>query len=293
MADRVISETKRGPLINQTAGKSKVDDFADDRRLSRLERAHIAFIRRSLKPGLLDGAIRWCQRRLGATWIHYCTRHLLHFRGLGRLPAFEPEQSYVVVSNHRSFFDMYVITAQLVRRGLRHRIFFPVRSDFFYDTLSGFFVNGVMSFFAMYPPIFRQRQRASLNVASLAEITRLLRAGGCFVGLHPEGTRNKGPDPYTFLSPQRGVGRVIFDARVPVLPVFINGLINNLQRQVTSNFDRTGKPIIVVFGEPLDLTNLWEQGRGPNTDRMVADAVMQAIGRLGEEERRIRAALES
>jgi len=65
-----------------------------------------------------------------------------------------------------------------------------------------------MSFLAMYPPIFRERSRAALNLVGLDELAWLLRRGGTFLGIHPEGTRGKGDDPYTLLPAQPGVGRI-------------------------------------------------------------------------------------
>jgi len=259
-------------------------------RLSRIERAQIGFVRRTFDPGWRQALIRWCQRRLGSTWIHYCTRHLRHVHGLERLPPLELSKSYLCVSNHRSFFDMYVVTTELVRRGLAHRIVFPVRAKFFYDSRLGLLVNGVMSFFAMYPPIFRERRQAALNLASLDELAWLLRHGGIFAGLHPEGTRKKDDDPYTFLPAQRGVGKVIANSRVTVLPVFVNGLINDLPKQVSSNFDRTGNPINIVFGSPIDFTDLFAEPSSPQQHRQIVERVMSELGRLGEEERLIRAA---
>jgi 1-acyl-sn-glycerol-3-phosphate acyltransferase len=256
--------------------------------LGKSERFQIRFIRQTIEPGRADRAIRWCQRHVGATWIHVCTRHLVHVHGVERLPAFDPAQSYVCVANHRSFFDLYVVTAFLVRHGLDHRILFPVRANFFYDRPLGFFVNGVMSFFAMYPPIFREKKRLPLNVKSLEELVWLLRRGGIFAGLHPEGTRKLDDDPYTFLPAQPGVGRVIHGARVAVLPVFINGLQNDLPRQVASNFDRSGRSVNVVFGAPLELGELLERKRSPRVYREISERVMQAIGALGQEERRLR-----
>jgi 1-acyl-sn-glycerol-3-phosphate acyltransferase len=64
-----------------------------------------------------------------------------------------------LVSNHRSFFDLYVVTGYLVKRNMPHRLVFPVRANFFYDRRLGLFVNGVMSFFAMYPPLFQRRKK--------------------------------------------------------------------------------------------------------------------------------------
>jgi len=258
-------------------------------KLSRIERMQISFIRRTFDPGTTNRVIRWCQRSIGSTWIHHFTKHLRHVHGLERLPDLDLSESFILVSNHRSFFDLYVVTGDLVRRGLQHRIVFPVRSSFFYDQPAGFFVNGVMSFFAMYPPIFRDKKHQALNLVSLDELAWLLRQGGMFAGLHPEGTRKKDDDPYTFLPAQPGVGKVIHTARVPVIPVFINGLINDLPRQVTSNFDGTGTPIFVVFGEPIDFGELMEKPGSIRTYKRIADHTMKVIGELGQEEKRLRA----
>jgi 1-acyl-sn-glycerol-3-phosphate acyltransferase len=254
-----------------------------------MERAQIRWIGGTFEPGPRDRVIRKCQRLVGATWIHHCTKHLRQMHGLDRVPKFDPGKSYIVVSNHRSFFDLYVITGDMVHRGLEHRIVFPVRSEFFYDRALGFFVNGVMSFFAMYPPVFRDRERAALNLIGLDELAWLLRRGGVVVGLHPEGTRNLGDDPYAFLPAQSGVGRLIHKSRVEVIPVFINGLINDLKQQVWSNFDRSGRPIHVVFGEPVGFGELLDRPGSPRTYKAIAERCMEVVGALGQEEKRHRA----
>jgi 1-acyl-sn-glycerol-3-phosphate acyltransferase len=256
-----------------------------------LEKMQIRAIRRSFEPGAVDATLRWCQRNIGARWIDFCTRNLRHVHGRERLPPLDPKKSFVCVSNHRSFFDLYVITGQLVRDGMPHRIIFPVRSNFFYDQPLGFAVNGVMSFFAMYPPIFRERSRAALNLAGIDEVAWLARRGGAFIGMHPEGTRNKGNDPYEFLPAQSGVGRIIRQADVEVIPVFINGLINDLPRQLASNETRDGIPIVVVFGKPIDFGGLIEETPSPRLYKRIADRSIDAIRELSLEEKEIRAKL--
>jgi 1-acyl-sn-glycerol-3-phosphate acyltransferase len=262
-------------------------DFGDE--LSSIERWQIDFIRRSFDPGPLDRTIRALQRYVGANWIEYSIRNLRRVHGLDRLPAFDRGQSYLCVSNHRSFFDLYVVTAYLVKRGMPHRLVFPVRSNFFYDKRLGFVVNGVMSFFAMYPPVFRERQRAALNLASLDEVVSLLRRGGTFVGLHPEGQRNKGDDPYALLPAQGGVGRIIQAARVPVIPVFINGLGNDIVKQVSSNYTKTGGDVNVVFGAPVDFGDMLDAPPSPRLHRKISERTLEVIQALGEEERALRA----
>lgn len=259
--------------------------------LSDVERAQIAFVRKTFEPGTFDRAVRLAQRYVGANWIEYAIRNLRHVRGLERLPAFDRSKSYICVSNHRSFFDLYVVTAYLVKRGMPHRLLFPVRSSFFYDARLGLAVNGLMSFFAMYPPIFRERRRAALNLASLDEVVRLAKQGGAFVGLHPEGQRNKDGDPYTLLPAQGGVGRVIQASRATVIPVFVNGLGNDIVKQVGGNFTGNGDKVTVVFGEPVDFGDMLDKPPSPRLHKKISEHTLDVIRRLGDEERAFRATL--
>lgn len=266
-----------------------LEDFEDA--LTKTERAQIKFVRGTFDPGLMDKTVRVLQRYVGANWIEASVKNLRKVSGLDRLPAWDPKTSYIVVSNHRSFFDLYVVTAYLVKRGMPHRLLFPVRSKFFYDHPLGLAVNGAMSFFAMYPPVFRERSRAALNLASLDETVRILRRGGVFLGLHPEGTRNQGADPYELLPAQGGVGRIIQSARMPVLPVFINGLGNDLPKQVAGNFTKKGSPITVTFGAPVDFGDMLDQAPSPRLHRKISEHALDAIRNLGEEDKAIRAKL--
>jgi 1-acyl-sn-glycerol-3-phosphate acyltransferase len=275
-----VSSPSRRDLLSAAQGK-----------VSRLECLQMRLIRRSLEPGLIDRVLRWGQRCIGQRWIHLATSRLHRVHHLERVHALGAEQSFILVANHRSFFDLYVVTAALVRSGLRQRIVFPVRSNFFYDRVLGFFVNGIMSFFAMYPPVFRDARLASLNLLGLEEMTRLLKSGHAMIGIHPEGQRNKSGDPYTFLPAQSGVGRLIYGARVPVIPVFVNGLLpKNLPRQILGNFDGTGIPIHTVFGTPIDFGALLDEAPSPRVYKRLAERCLEAVRELSEEEKRFRAA---
>jgi 1-acyl-sn-glycerol-3-phosphate acyltransferase len=261
---------------------------AGEAALTPLERGQVRFIRATLRPGLPDRVIRALQGSVGQWWIRAATARLSRVHGLQRLPPWDPAGSIILVANHRSFFDLYVTTAELVSRGLPHRILFPVRSTFFYDHPLGPVVNGLMSFFAMYPPIFRERKRAALNLANLDEVAALLKRGGFFVGLHPEGTRKKDDDPYTFLPAQSGVGRIIRKSGVPVIPVFVNGLGNDVIAQVRGGVTGTGRPIHVVFGAPIDFGALARAPLSPRTYKAIADKCLDAIAALGQEEKSLR-----
>jgi len=283
----------RAVIQHQPSGTLKRPDLlrVGAKRLSPIELRQVRFIRSTYESPRVDKLIRYLQRTVGAAWVDVCTRQLRRVHGFERVPRLAPHESFIFVCNHRSFFDLYVVTMELFRRGMTQRLLFPVRSRFFYDSYLGLFVNGAMSFFAMYPPIFRDKQKAFVNVASLQELSFLIQRGGAFVGMHPEGTRNTNDDPLALLPAQPGVGKIIHEARVTVIPVFINGLLpENLKRQVLSNFDRSGRPIHIVFGAPLDFSAEFAQKGSPKLHRAISGRCMEAIAELGQEEKALRAA---
>jgi hypothetical protein len=73
----------------------------------------------------------------------------------------------------------------------------------------------------------------------------------------------------------------------------VNGLINDLPRQVRSNFDRTGRKIVVVFGAPVDFGDLMRAPSTPKTHQAIAERALEAVAALSPEEQRYRAALEA
>ena len=263
--------------------------FASRGRLSFVERLNLRLVRRSFREGWFSRLLPFLQRTVGQAWIHHSTKHLRHVVGLSRLPSLDDSSSIIVVCNHRSFFDLYVLTAELVRRGMKKRMIFMVRSAFFYDSLLGLCVNFLMSFLAMYPPVFRERTKQPLNPLALEELSWLLARGGMFAGLHPEGARKKDDDPYTFLPAKPGVGRIIQASGVTVVPVFINGLGNDLVKQVRGNFDRTGDPVAIVFGKPIDFGDLLQKESCLRTHRAISEKCMEAIAELSREEKSLRA----
>ena len=264
-------------------------------RLSFRERSILRIVRASFGDHLISRLLTRLQRGPGQAWIYHATKRLCWVDGLeSTLALMTPERSgarprsILLVANHRSFFDLYVITARLVRAGMKNRIVFPVRSGFFYDRWLGLFVNFAMSFLAMYPPLFRDRRKAALNLACLDELGWLLSEGGVFVGMHPEGTRNQGPDPYTLLPVRPGVGRLVHTARTTVVPVFVNGLGNDIVRQIRSNFDGTGRAIRVLYGKPIDFDDLLAEPPSQRVFQQIADRTREHIMALGERERALR-----
>jgi 1-acyl-sn-glycerol-3-phosphate acyltransferase len=201
-----------------------------------------------------------------------------------RLPS---DASFLLVSNHRTFYDFFVLSSALYWRGVPRRIYFPVRANFFYQRLAGFLLNALMGGFSLYPPIFREKQKLVFNRFSVEEAARLLQSRKAMVGVHPEGTRNKGPDPYALLPAQPGVGRLALLTRVPVLPAFVLGVQPSLWSIIRNNWrpHSARQPIRVYFGPPLDLSDLYRQGDRPTTEKQIADRMRAAILSFAERDR--------
>ena len=233
----------------------------------------------------------FCQRIFGAGWIHLSTYNLVRVTGLEHVESVSHERPLLLVANHRSFFDMYVVSTVLFRgTKWRKQLFFPVRGRFFYDTAGGLLVNFVMGWWSMFPPFFaggdnpkpEQREFDKFSMRLLASLCR--EGAGHVIGFHPEGTRNKNSDPYTYLRPQPGVGKLIKDARPQVLPVFVAGLGNDLTKQVLGNW-RGGEPVRVRFGPAIDFSEFYERRDSVRTYKEIADFCMSKIAELGEQDR--------
>jgi 1-acyl-sn-glycerol-3-phosphate acyltransferase len=174
------------------------------------------------------------------------------------------------------------------------QLYFPVRSNFFYDQPLGVAVNAAIAGGAMYPPIYRQAERRALNDDALERMVRIVQTPGNVLGMHPEGTRGKGPDPYTFLSAQPGVGKLALVGRPTVIPAFIHGLGNNVAVDIAQNFSRrarTDHAVIVVFGKPVDYSDLAAEKPRPALYKKCADRFMAHVKQLGTRERELRAQL--
>ncbi len=258
--------------------------------LSRMERFAFYFTQR-MNGGRWKSFWTFCQRTIVAGWIRISTYNLMRVYGLEHFDEVSHERPILLVANHRSFFDMYTVSAELFRRtSWPKKLFFPVRARFFYESPLGMFVNMLMGWWSMYPPFFAAGSdplldKREFDKYSMRLLTDLCQHGAAHViGFHPEGTRNQNPDPYSFLPPKPGVGKLIKDAQPQVVPVFVAGLGNDLFKQVVGNWTG-GEKIRIHFGPPIDYTAFLDQRDGVRTYKEIAEHVMTKIAELGEQDR--------
>jgi 1-acyl-sn-glycerol-3-phosphate acyltransferase len=221
-------------------------------------------------------------------WIFIGRR--LVVRGAERLDALPKDAPFLLVANHRSFFDLFTLAWVLVgRRGMRYRISFPVRANFFYENPIGLLFCLFFSGGAMFPPFFRSPKKRAFNNHGVRILVERLREPRNFVGFHPEGRRSKLPDPYELLPAQPGAGKLVLDARPLVVPAFVSGLTNSLLGELWANL-RGKRPVVAIFGAPIT-PEIWPQGSRLTLQKRVADELLERIRALQAEERAVRAEL--
>ena len=278
------------------APNSQVEPTSDEVNvLSRFEYFAFRWVRR-MNQGRWKRFWTWCQMTLGAGWIHLSTYNIMRVYGLEHVEQASHDRPILLVANHRSFFDMYAVSTVLFRStSWRKQLFFPVRGRFFYQSPIGLLVNMIMGWWSMYPPFFSTGDRPiadkrPFDKFSFRVLTDLAKVGaGNVIGFHPEGTRNKNEDPYSFLRAQPGVGKLILDAQPQVIPVFIAGLCNSLPRQIARNWNRE-EVIRIHFGPQMDLSEYLQQPDRLRTHKLIADYAMAKIGELAEQDRALKAA---
>ena len=268
--------------------------MAQDAPLTRIEKLALRFGELANE----DSRGKWLQTRflrgISYVWVRAALANRMFVENLDEMMALRPETGVMLVSNHRSFFDQYAMLLACYMGPVpwSKRLFFPVRSNFFYDQPLGIVVNAAIAAGAMYPPIYRQAERRALNDDALDRMVEIVRRPGNVLGMHPEGTRGKGDDPYTLLPAQPGVGKLALLAKPVVVPAFILGLGNNIVEDIKSNFTaeaRRQKAVITVFGAPVDYSDLMAEKPRPTLYKKCADRFMAEIKKLAAREQELRA----
>jgi len=227
----------------------------------------------------------------GRWYVEIGTSNIVIDHGFENFEKLDPNKAVLMVVNHRTFYDQFVIIARLFRLfGAHHNTYFPIKANFFYDNPVGLFVNLSFALGRMYPPIIRDKKRRLWNRYATDLMAEMVQNPANMVGFHPEGTRNRSPDPYALLPGKPGCGELIFRSNPNVVPVFLQGFIKSPFKMVQKNWSSSPKPVVhMVMGEPLDFSEECKLEENRKTFLQISKKVMDAIGELAEREQDIRA----
>lgn len=167
-----------------------------------------------------------------------------------------PETGGVLIApNHISAYDTILLPAMVLSRFPQQMLWAPAKEELFRNRIAGWLYRSWGAF-----PVSRGR-----DVRAGKRINELLRSEK--VMLFPEGTRHKDG---VLGKGNRGVGKIIYDTR----PVVIPTAIIDLNSWKFPDFAREGR---IVFGAPLDFSDLLPLEDCKATHQLIVDRVMAAI----------------
>lgn len=260
--------------------------------LNKIEKFSFSVINRLNSTPFFKKILTTIAATIGKMWIEFFIHDAVVAHGFKNFAKIDSNRAVLLIANHRSFYDQFAIAARLFQLyGRHHHICFPVKANYFYESLSGLFVNIVVACGVMYPPFVRDRKRLRWNKEATGILISLLKNPENMVGFHPEGARNQGSDPYKFLSAKLGCGELIYKTNPNVVPIFLQGFPNNIVHMLHSSRYKK-KPRVpyvhMVMGEPIDFSKELALPENNKTYLVIAQKAMRHIAQLSKEEVEIR-----
>jgi long-chain acyl-CoA synthetase len=190
-------------------------------------------------------------------------RVLFRVRAVGRehLPA--PGTAFLIAANHASDLDPALIVAALPLRTAR-RLWWGGEVT---RLISGALGRGLGRIAHVFP-VDERRPREALDLAG-----RILKRGDA-LGWFPESWRSPDGELQRFLP---GIGRLLIDHPVPVVPAYIAGSFEAMPR--TARLPRP-HPVTIRFAAPVTMERLAEEGEGESREERIADGLRRRVAAL-------------
>jgi len=163
----------------------------------------------------------------------------------------------IIASNHRSFFDPFVIGTMS-----RRPIYYVAKSELFRNPVLAWFLSALGAF-----PV----ERGTGDRDAIRTAKELL-ARGELVLIFPEGTRTR---PGPLAKPKRGLGRLALESGAPVIPLAIIGT-----EDVRNGILLRKRWVRAIAGTPLEFGG--EQPSSPELAESVTARVWQDVSELWE-----------
>lgn len=175
--------------------------------------------------------------------------------GADNIPA---SGGVLIASNHISAYETIFLPWAVIGKFPLQMLWAPAKEELFRNRFSG----GLYSSWGAFPVNRGRDVRAARRINELLLNQKVM--------LFPEGTRHKDG---VLGKGNRGVGKIVYDVRPKVIPTALIGL-NNWR------FPGLRQEAKVVFGPPLDFTDLFLHEDNKVTHQLITDRIMEAIANI-------------
>jgi 1-acyl-sn-glycerol-3-phosphate acyltransferase len=201
----------------------------------------------------------WVTFSVHVVGIYASLLNRLHIIGSSNIPSCGP---VLIASNHISAYDTIFLPWAVIRHHPLQMLWAPAKEELFKKT----FQRLVYTSWGAFPVKRKRDVRANRVLNDLLLDQKVM--------LFPEGTRHKdgrlGPG-------NRGVGKIVYDSRPVVIPTALVGLN-------TWKFSAIRQEGTVVFGSPLDFSDLYFLEDCKQTHQLIVERIMKAIAEILKQE---------
>lgn len=175
---------------------------------------------------------------------------------------------FLFVSNHVSMLDDAFIGPLLfMPKGLWSYKFIPYHTP----ERKNFYRGPIFSWIMEHVKCLPLTRGQGIFQPGMQRIIEKLKAGRV-VHIYPEGTRTRNGQ---IGSGKLGVGRIIHEAKCPVIPCYHQGL--NQVLPLGTKFPKSGKRITIIVGEPITFDQYFTRESNMDTWQEITDEVINTI----------------
>lgn len=156
----------------------------------------------------------------------------------------EMQPPYIIMANHRSFADPMALAIKVKKYEIR----FIGKRELAHGRLKSWLFSGLHMILV---------SRHATDMAAMRQCMQTLKEGH-ILGIFPEGTRHQ---PEMMQEVESGTAIIALRARVPLLPVYIDGKIRPFH--ITH----------IYYGKPMELDDLYAQGVNNDTAHQLCQRI--------------------
>lgn len=166
----------------------------------------------------------------------------------------EMQPPYIIMANHRSFADPMALAIKVKRYEIR----FIGKRELAHGRLKSWLLSGLHMILV---------SRHATDMAAMRQCMQTLKDGH-ILGIFPEGTRHQ---PEMMQEVESGTAIIALRARVPLLPVYIDGKIRPFH--ITH----------IYYGKPMELDDLYAQGVNNDTAHQLCQRIHDVFYAMRDE----------